>query len=151
NSVDAVRNKDLPADVFDLFEQLPSYVVPGPVHRSQVTRLHRLAALLVGDGLLSNAIAASDEFLVGVLEEERGRLEDDGALSAVTTDIATASYTITDMPIYAESEPSSVQALDLPTELGDVDRMFSAASRRLRDGLADTYWGHRVTAHGDDT
>lgn len=28
--------------------------------------------------------------------------------------------------------------------------MFKSASRKFRDGLADSYWGRRVADHGDD-
>lgn len=150
NSVEAIRNKSVPSTAFELFESLTSYVVPGLVHRSQITRLHRLAALLVGDGLLANAIATSDAFLVGVLEEEKVRLEADGVLAGVIDDVATASYTVTEMAMYADGDATEVDFLDLDTELADVDRMFKAAARSLRDGLADTYWGNRVTVHGDD-
>jgi type III restriction enzyme len=151
NAIDAPRNKNVPKRLFSIVEQLPSYVVPGPVHRSQVTRLHRLAALLVGDGLLANAIGASNDFLIGVIEGERKRLEADGSLAARVADAATATYVITEVSLYSDEEPTAGQTMDLVSEIGDVDRMFRAASRKFKDGLADTYWGYRVTSHGDDS
>lgn len=150
NAIDARRNGSVPETLFSLIERLPSYVVPGPVHRSQVTRLHRLAALLVGDVLLPNAIKASNEFLVGVLEGERKRLDADGSLAARVADAATATFTVTDVAVYSDDPPSNVQTMDIASEIGDVDRMFRSATRKFRDGLADTYWGYRVTEHGDD-
>lgn len=149
DSVDAHRNSHVPADVFDVVEGLPSYVVPGPVHRSQVGRLHKLAALLVGDGLLPDAIAASDGFLVGVLEQERARLDGDGKLAGLVNDAETATMAMLEVNVRTGQE-QQVTTVDVATDAADVDRLFADAKRKFRDGLAATYWGHRVTASGDD-
>lgn len=146
DAVDAHRNRKVRDEAFAAVEALPSYQVPGPVHRSQVARLHRLAALLSGDELLEGAIRASDEFLVGVLESERKRISDDGELKAMLAQVENA---------YVESaaiaSDGSIQYTpeSVLTAARDIDRLFSAARRRLRDGLADRYWSHRVTT-GDD-
>jgi type III restriction enzyme len=146
NSVDAPRNSRVPAEAFAVVEALPSYQVPGPIHRSQVARLHKLAALLVGDGLLQNAISAADAFLIGVLEAERARLDVDGSLAGLVKDAHTATVEVLEI----EGTKTKVTAEVYDTDAADIDRLFAAARRKFRDGLADRYWGSRVTDHSDD-
>jgi hypothetical protein len=62
-----------------------------------------------------------------------------------------ATYSVTEVAIYSDEDPTTGQTMDLASEIGDVDRMFRAASRKFKDGLADTYWGHRVSGHADDS
>jgi type III restriction enzyme len=150
NAVDAVRNPNVPDELFSLFETLPSYVVPGPVHRSQVSRLHRLAALLVGDGLLADAVRLSDDFMVGVIESERSRLDAEGLLSALVTASANQVHSITEVGLYAQEAIGHTTSVSLSSDLRDVDTMFRGAARRFRDGLASSYWGYRVSEHDDD-
>ena len=147
NSVDAPRNKKIPTEVFVVVEKLPSYQVPGPVHRSQVARLHKLAALLSGDGLHANAIKNADTFLVSVIEAERARLEADEVLAAMVTDALTASTEVLD--IYLDGT-TKVTTEEYATAAADLDRLFAGARRKFRDGLAEKYWGTRVTVHEDD-
>jgi type III restriction enzyme len=147
NSVDAPRNPKVPAESFAAVERLPSYQVPGPVHRSQVARLHKLAALLSGDGLLAGAIKAADAFLVGVLEAERARLEADGALVGMVNDAKTATVGVFDIHHDGTTE---VTEETYDTTIDDIDRMFTAARRKFRDGLADRYWGSRISDHNED-
>lgn len=147
NSVDAARNAAVPKEAFVAVEALPSYVVPGPVHRSQVARLHKLAALLVGDGLLDDAVKAADAFLVGVLDAERDRLDADGTLETLVKDAQVATVEVLD--IHADGT-THVRTEDHRTDMGDIDRLFETARRKFRDGLADKYWKARVTSHDEE-
>ncbi|MGY1719279.1 DEAD/DEAH box helicase [Blastococcus sp. SYSU DS0552] len=146
NAIDAGRNTLVPTAVFDAIEALPSYHVPGPVHRSQVTRLHKLAALLIGDGLLHMAIEAADQYLVDSLNAERARLVSDGALPQMITNVETASVEVLDIGPDEDAISRETHA----TDTADLNRLFAGARRKLRDGLADKYWGDRVARHGDD-
>jgi hypothetical protein len=145
NSVDAHRNPLIPSEAFSVVESLPSYQVPGPVHRSQVARLHKLAALLVGDGILPAAIRAADTFLISVLGAERVRLQDDETFDRLIADVETATVGIVEFG--AENVPTYLMET-FETDIGDLDRMFATARRRLRDGLAERYWGHLVSEGG---
>lgn len=147
NSVDARRNSLVPADAFAVVEGLPSYQVPGPIHRSQVARLHKLAALLVGDGLLPDAIKAADVFLVSVIDSERARLAADGTLAGLVKDTQTATVEV--MNIEAGTATVVPEAYD--TDAADIGRLFAGAKRKFCDGLADVFWGRRITDHGDDS
>lgn len=146
NSVDAPRNTTLPAEAFDVVEALPSYQVPGSIHRSQVGRLHKLAALLIGDGLLPDAIRAADDFLISVVEAECARIEAEGSLVALVRDIQTATVEV--MNITADAQTLTSETYD--ADEADINRLFAAARRKFRDGLADKYWGYRVTCHDED-
>ncbi len=145
--VNAARNSDIPADTFAVLEGLPSYQVPGPVHRSQVARLHKMATLLAGDGLLVDAIKVSDEFLIAVVETERTRLQADGSLESLVR--ATNTTTVEVLDIYATGETDTSEKV-FETDLADMDRLFAGARRKFRDGLAEKYWGYRVSQADDD-
>ncbi len=148
-SVNAPRNKNISAEVFGCYECLPSYVVPGPLHRSQVSRLHKLASLLVGDDLLPDAIKAADHYLVRAIDAERVRLKDQGDLAAIINDVEVTTIAVDDWAIHSGSQ-TEAKTVDLATDAGDLDRMFAAAKRRFKDGLAERYWGHRVTTKHED-
>jgi type III restriction enzyme len=148
NSVDAHRNSRVPEGAFAAVEALPSYAVPGPVHRSQVARLHKLAALLIGDALLADAIKVADVFLIGVLEGERVRLDADGTLASLIKNSQTATVEVLDINLDGSI---STTTEDHDTDSKDIDRLFAGARRKFRDGLADKYWGSRVTDHNDDS
>jgi hypothetical protein len=60
--VDNARH--LTAAVFDCILGLPTYVVPGRAHRSQVARLHAFATLLAGDAIDEQGIAKADAHLI---------------------------------------------------------------------------------------
>jgi type III restriction enzyme len=150
NSVDAHLNPGVPKKVFEILEELPSYVVPGPVHRSQVRRLHRFASLLVGDELINDAISAADEMLAAVLEGERKRLEADGSLKSLVRNVETAVISVTEADVFGGEIDGDPTELKVATDVGDIDRMFKTACQKFRDGLADHYWGWRVQAQGDD-
>lgn len=146
NAVDAPRNALVPAEVFAAIEALPSYQVPGPVHRSQVTRLHKLASLLIGDGLLAEAIRFADEFLVSVVDAERARLDADGLLAALVADVQTLTVEVMDIAGEADVLVSTER---YRTDIADLNRLFSGARRKFRDGLAEKYWGHCVAVRGE--
>jgi hypothetical protein len=148
NSVDAFRNSKVSVAAFQAIEALPSYAVPGPVHRSQVARLHKLAALLIGDAFLADAIKVADVFLVGVLEGERARLEADGTLASLIKNAQTATVEVLDINFDGGTTTTTE---DYDTDSKDIDRLFAGARRKFRDGLADKYWGSRVTDHDDDS
>jgi len=59
NPVRVWRNEQVPESLFAMLEALPSYVVPGRIYRTQVSRLHTLATLLSGDHIVEDALAQS--------------------------------------------------------------------------------------------
>ena len=142
NTVDVPRNASLPDDVFDALAALPTYIVPGPIFRSQVGRLNKLAALLVGSSLLADAISVAGSFLNEILQLERARLEADGALAHHIKQVRTASASNYDINLCDGTVTVSEE--ELPLHPVDLDTAFKATTRIFRDGLADSYWGYLV-------
>lgn len=143
--VDVGRNTQVPADVFAELEALPSFLVPGAVHRSQVSRLHKLAALLVADEMVAKAPSEATTYLIGVLNGERGRLAADGTLDALTDDVATATTGGLDVDLHAGDAGTDTGLVDFELTDKDLEYELAAAGRVFRDGLADDYWGHLVS------
>ena len=140
DAVDARRNADVPEEAFRLIEALPSYQVPGPVHRSQVARLHKLAALLVGDELLESAIANADKFLVSVIDIERDRLDSEGVLAPRLKDLGESTVGVLEFRVGGSDGVYSEETH--ATDATDLNRLYARAKRLLRDGLAEAYWAH---------
>lgn len=137
------RNAALDPVLFQLVEELPSYVVPGRAYRTQVARLQTLAALLAGDHIVENALDQSMAVLTGVLDTQRSILESDGSLQAAVNQIRSlrversyallAAITLDDLPASASYE--------MELDDNNVDDLFRVSHRRLPEGLAKTYWG----------
>ena len=148
NPVDVGRNADVPPEVFDIFTGLPSYVVPGALHKSQVARLRKLAALLAGDKIVEKATSQATIYLIGALEAERARLDGDGTLAALLADVATATTAAMEVDIHS-GEASDATDVVLDVTDRDLDAEMVRASRVFRDGLADDYWAHLVNGGKD--
>lgn len=141
--VDVGRNAAVPAEALAMFEALPSYLVPRALHRSQVARLHKLAALLVADGLVDKAPSVATAYLIGVLEAERARLDADGTLAALIADVGTATTATIDVVLHGD-DVDDLGLVDLELSDRDLDFELASAGRVFRDGLADDYWGYLV-------
>lgn len=148
DSLDAPRNLTVPAETFTCVEKLPSFEVPGAVHRSQVSRLHKLAALLSGDKLMDSAIKTADCYLVSVIHTEMERLENEGTLSSLIQDAKTSIVDVLEIR-GGKAERTFTETLE--TDVADIDRIFGGAKQRFRDGMADIFWSHRVLEKNDDT
>lgn len=148
NTVDVGRNPTLPASVFAAFEALPSYLVPGLLHRSQVARLNKLAALLARDALVIEAISNAKAYLIGVLEGERARLDADGKLASLVADVETATVGMLETQVHSGvAATTGEQTIAISGR--DLDVAMAAAGRAFRDGLADDYWAHLVGKGAD--
>lgn len=148
-SVDAWRNSKIDEKVFSVFSGLPSYVVPGKTHKSQISRLHKFATLLEGDGILPGAIKSADDYLILSLEQRRKVLENEDKLEGIVEDIKTADIASVEHKIHGgEKVDENLTSLDLDDM--DLTLLFSAAGRKLCDGLAQTYWAYRVLEKEDE-
>lgn len=143
----AERNRELPDEVFSLVESLPSYQVPDLSQRSQVARLHLLAALLAADNLVKDAVAESDAVLIDALDDERKKLEDDNRLDEVVASHLTRRVEV----LRALQEQMEVSTETITVDESDLEEQMTGARRLLRDGLADTFWRHRVLSCGDES
>ena len=152
NPVRLWQNDELPDEVFELVADLPTYVVPGRIYRTQIARLHTLATLLSGDHIVEDAIGHVRIHLNSVLEAQRKVLESDGTFAKDLQRIQSLRVERTYALLAAESLD------DLPTEaLYEMDRddnnvedLYRVAMRKLPEGVAQFYWNSLIEAQGDD-
>lgn len=153
NPVTLERNTDeVPDEVFELLQTLPSYVVPGRIYRTQMSRLFTLATLLAGDHVVEDAITQIRIHLNGVLKAQRDRLESDGSfqkdLNRVRSLRIQRSYAL----LAAESLddlPDEV-AYELERDDNNIEDLYKVAQRKLPEGVAKNYWNEVINEQGDD-
>lgn len=146
------RNEDVPEELFDLVQSLPTYVVPGRIYRTQIARLSTLAALLVGDHVVEDATAHFRIHLNGVLAAHRKRLESDGTFQAALLRVRSLKVERSYALLAAESLD------DLPTETSyEMDRddnniqdLYKVAKRKLPEGVASNYWNELLDEQDPD-
>jgi type III restriction enzyme len=145
------RNERIPSEVFELAEALPTYVVPGRVYRTQIARLHTLAALLSGDHIVEDAIAQVRIHLNGVLVAQRARLESDGRFQKDLKRIQSLKVERSYALLAAESM-DDLADVDYETVRDDnnVEDLFRVAIRKLPEGVAKHYWNSLLGSQGGD-
>jgi type III restriction enzyme len=148
NAIACTFNKKLSEDVVDVFRALPTYVVPGKAHRSQVARLHTLATRLSGDGILEDALAAADKHLIKTIERERARLSKDGTFDALVSGLGQIDIGRLTVSLVDDSETRAEETIR--TDSRDINTLFKASRRGLRDGLANEYWSWLLTQKSDE-
>lgn len=147
------RNSAVPDEVFDILGAAPTYIVPGKIYRTQVSRLFRLAALLVADHIVEDAINHARMHLVGTLAAYRERLEADGTFARNLRQIKSlrversvallAADSLKDLPPFDE-------VYEMPLDNNNVEDMFRVAKRKLPEGIALAYWNKLVDDQGDE-
>jgi hypothetical protein len=142
NPVECSRNPAVPDAVVERLKALPTYIVPGRAHRSQVSRLHMLATRLAGDGIDEDAIEVADRHLIDTLDRERNRLAADGTLDRLVDALAVVDYGVLEVSLLDDDIKAAVQSAT--THVRNIDDLLKAAGRGLRDGLAKTYWAHLI-------
>lgn len=142
NAVDCFKNTTLDASIFTAMESLPTYVVPAKAYTSQVTRLNRLATLLVGDDINDKSLNTATSTLMGILDANKSRLEASGDLDKTIADIT--SIKVRNVKYSVKDASTKTTSDELVTDSGDVDTLFKDAKRKLRDGLAVSYWSHLI-------
>ncbi len=146
------RNETIPDEVVEILESLPSYVVPGRIYRTQISRLHTLATLLSGDHIVEDAIVQIRIHLNGVLNAQRKRLEANGSFQAALTRVRSLKIERSYALLAAESMD------DLPTETSyemarddnNIEDLYQVAKRKLPEGVATNYWNEVISAQSDD-
>ncbi len=146
------RNVEVPEEVFEILESLPTYVVPGRLYRTQISRLHTLATLLSGDQIVENALDQTRLHLLGVLKAQRARLESDGTFARDLRRVKSlriersyaflAAETLEDLP--GESH------YEVDRDDRNVEDLFRVAKRKLPEGVAQHYWNSLIEEQGDD-
>lgn len=150
NPVVIERNDQVPDEVFDLVESLPTYVVPGRIYRTQVSRLHTLATLLSGDHIVEDAIAQVRVYLNGVLAGQRKLLESDGTFEADLARVRSLrverSYALLAAESLEDLPPQAAYEMD--RDDNNIEDLFKVAKRKLPEGLAINYWNEIIKDQG---
>jgi len=145
------RNEDIAIEVFELLEDLPTYVVPGKVYRTQVARAFSLATLLSGDSINEDAVAQTRERLLDTLAAEQRTLTSNGELQGTLEHIrklrVERSYALLSATSIDDLPPPADYDMELDAK--NVDDLFRVARRKFPEGLAQAYWD-RLTHHDDD-
>lgn len=147
------RNEAVPEELVNLIQSLPTYVVPGRIYRTQVSRLHTLATLLSGDHIVEEAQAQVRLHLNGVLIAQRARLETDGSFAKDLQRIRSLKVERSYALLAAETLD------DLPTEVlyemdrddNNIEDLYRVAIRKLPEGVAQNYWNSVIDAQGEDS
>jgi type III restriction enzyme len=146
------RNGAVPDEVVELLEGLPTYVVPGRIYRTQISRLHTLAAMLSGDNIVEDATAQAKIILNGALRGERARLENDGsfqqALARVRSLKIDRSYVLLSAETLADLPEDDEQVME--RDDNNIDDLYRVAKRKLPEGVAVNYWNEVIDEQGDD-
>jgi len=129
--------------LFEALGKVPSYVVPRRIKVSQVRRLMRLARRLAEDGIDPDASESGRDILLDALDTAYAELKDTDAFKELVAekskiDLRVASWIYGTKGIAEEAG----EQLDVTAE--NLDDLFSAAGRKLGEGLHLAYWKRRV-------
>lgn len=152
NPVTVERNDGIPADVFGLIEGLPTYVVPGRIYRTQISRLHTLATLLAGDHIVEDALAQVRIHLNGVLKTQRSRLESDGTFQRELARVRSLKIDRSYALLAAEKmdDLPDGASYDIARDDNNIEDLYRVAKRKLPEGVATNYWNDVIEEQGDD-
>lgn len=145
-SVTCGRNKKVPAAVWDILDDLPTYTRPSKYHRNDVARLNALATLLVGTKLDPDATETARQHITGTLDVEATRLKT--SLDKKVADLEQLDYQTQVLDVASGEvvkETASVQV-----NARNIDDLFRRARRLLGDAAAKWYWDKLVDDDGMD-
>lgn len=143
---------NVPDEVYTQLADLPTYVVPGRVYRTQVARVHTLATLLSGDHIVDDAIEQTKIQLVGVLRAQHRRLESDGSFQRDLKRLRSLRIERSYVLLSAESfdDLPDDQTLELERDDNNIEDLYRVAQRKLPEGVATNYWNEVINAQSDD-
>lgn len=129
---------------------LPSYVVPAQASAPEVRRLHTLATLLDNDGIRMDAFTQATLYLNGQLDTEASKLQVGGELKAKRAQVSSASV----FEVLTSLDGSVIDGertlVGTRLDAKNIDDVFRRASRTLKDGTAEAYWGYLVDKDEDE-
>jgi type III restriction enzyme len=138
DSITCPRNPQVPAEVWDLLDELPTYTRPAKNHRHEVARLNALAVLLVGNGLDLHAVDTAREHLVDTLTREAKRLGE--SLTKRIGDLGLLDYQTQTVDLGTGEVEKEAAQVAINTR--NIEDLFRRARRLLGDAAAKWYWDH---------
>lgn len=148
NIVELTRAAETDA-AFGLLAKLPTYVGPVRSNANQVNRVMKLASLLSGDDIEPDAPKVARALLVKVLLDRRAARERDDDYAALLKDGRQITVRTLDVALRPGVTGSS-RTEEIEAAPENVEDLFKAARRRLREGLRDEYFRHRVKVDDAD-
>lgn len=140
------RSSEVPAELFDLLDTLPSYTRPKAVFPTRTAQLMRLAAALNEYQLVKNASGKARAWIVTQMRAGDGQREDE--IEAKVKDILALTVGTTVVG-YGAQITLSTETMDAATSERDLDGYYNKALRVLPDGAASWYY-NELCGHGYD-
>lgn len=128
------RNPDVPAGVWERFEQMPSVTIPAK-HVKPIKRLDALAVALSKDGLVEGAVAEADNYLCGVLEGREKQYKK--LVDAARADVLTFSGERAIGKVGTDG--FKVEAFERDADMRAIEDAYQYAARRLTGDLAGAF------------
>ncbi|MFZ2526317.1 MAG: DEAD/DEAH box helicase family protein [Rhodococcus sp. (in: high G+C Gram-positive bacteria)] len=141
------KSADVPPELFDLLDSLPSYTRQRTTFSSRTAQLMRLAAALTEHDLLEQGSAKAKQWIVDQMRAADGQRSSE--IDAKVEDIMSLTISTT-MVAYGEALMQSVGRSATPTNERDLEGYFRKAKRLLPDGSANWYYNDLCDRGEDD-
>ncbi|QIK50354.1 DEAD/DEAH box helicase family protein (plasmid) [Gordonia terrae] len=141
------KSANVPAELFDLLDTLPSYTRQRTSFSSRTAQLIRLAAALTEHGLVKQGSAKAKQWIVDQMRAADGQRSNE--IDAKVDDIMSLTISTT-MVAYGEAILQSVGKSDTATNERDLEGYFDKAKRLLPDGSANWYYNDLCDRGEDD-
>lgn len=141
------KSADVPAELFDLLDTLPSHTRQRASFSSRTAQLMRLAAALTEHDLIKQGSAKAKQWIVDQMRAADGQRSSE--IDAKVDDIMSLTISTT-MVAYGETVMQSVGKSDTPTNERDLEGYFLKAKRLLPDGSANWYYNDLCDRGEDD-
>ena len=141
------KSADVPAELFDLLDTLPSHTRQRASFSSRTAQLMRLAAALTEHGLIKQGSAKAKQWIVDQMRAADGQRSSE--IDTKVDDIMSLTISTT-MVAYGEMVMQSVGKSDTPTNERDLEGYFLKAKRLLPDGSANWYYNDLCDRGEDD-
>lgn len=129
--------------LFDVLGRLPSYSVPRRRNTNDVNRLMKLARCLAATGVNPDAIETAVDALVDVLLEHHRKVADSPEFEALLAENGSIEVRVVTRQLSGLQEEGRMTVTASSENLNDV---FEAVGRRLREGIHVAYLKRRVAA-----
>jgi type III restriction enzyme len=142
-----VRSTEVPTEVFELLDSIPSYTRPRTSFPTRTAQLMRLAAALNEHGLFASASAKAKQWIVDQMRAADGQRSSE--VDARVADILTLAVE-TSVVGYGETTMIGSELSEVATVEGDLDAYFVRAQRVLPDGSAAWYFNDLCDRGADE-
>ncbi|MFW0797647.1 DEAD/DEAH box helicase family protein [Gordonia sp. CPCC 205515] len=131
------KSTDVPAELFDLLDTLPSYTRQKASFASRTAQLLSLATALTEYGIIKKGSATAKRWIIDQMRAADGQHSNE--IDAKVVDILSLTVSTT-MVAYGEMVMQSVGKSDTATNERDIEGYFQKAKRLLPDASATWYF-----------